>query len=414
MATQLFFRENSQPTDKPENSAEVYLAGGAAQMARNVRRLDTSRGPTLTTKTMNTVAGPTTGLEVEASTGGVHLQWWSDPLNADVTISGSITWNLWASESDMSANVAINGIVEVVDGATGAVTTIDQTARTTEVAITTAAVNNFAETPAAGVLCKRGDRIRVRIFADDAGTMGNGFTWAFYYSGPTAAASGDSYLTFTENLTFVSEPAGTQVFLTNTASAVATADVDREAWTSRGGGVQNDVTNTAAGPTAPLQVTDTAGGTAVSWFTRPLTAFTLGGAARVNFRGNGSSTSTAAAPAIEIAIVDNDGTNPVVWAIGVYVGGGDTWQLPTSEAAHSFLASGKDVAVANNQRLRIRLKWDDAHNQGGMAASLTMTNYYAGSAGATGDTYVTFTQALTEFTGAADDPFPYIGGGYYG
>jgi len=305
----------------------------------------------------------------------------------------------------------------VCDGATGAFTTIDRTARTTEVSLTTAAVNNFAETPAAGIACKRGDLLRVRIFADDAGTMTSGFTWAFYYSGPTAAASGDSYLTFTENLTFVSEPAGTQIFLTDTASAVATADVDREAWTSRGAGVQNDVTNTVAGPTSPLQVTDTAGGTAVSWFTRPLTAFTLGGGARVNYRGRGSTGSTQATPAIEIAVVDNDGTNPVVWAIASYVGLGDTGQLgaATPESAQSFLASGDDIAVADNKRIRIRLKWDDSHNQPGMANSLTLTSLYAGtSGGATGDAFVTFTQTLTEFTGAVDTPMPYIGGGYYG
>ena len=46
------------------------------------------------------------------------------------------------------------------------------------------------------------------------------------------------------------------------------AVTEREAWTSRGAGVQTDVRDTATGPTAPLQWTDTAGGTVVDWFTR--------------------------------------------------------------------------------------------------------------------------------------------------
>ena len=77
------------------------------------------------------------------------------------------------------------------------------------------------------------------------------------------------------------------MYLTDTASAVSTASVDREAWTSRGAGVQTDVRNTAAGWTAPLQLTDTAGGTVVDWFTRPLTAFTLTGMAVANLRAAG-------------------------------------------------------------------------------------------------------------------------------
>ena len=97
---------------------------------------------------------------------------------------GSITWNLWAAENDMTANVAINGRLEVIDGATGTITLIDQTARITEVAVTTRAVNNFAETPASGVACKRGDRLRVRIFGDDVGTMAAG--WSVHASATTA------------------------------------------------------------------------------------------------------------------------------------------------------------------------------------------------------------------------------------
>ena len=104
------------------------------------------------------------------------------------------------------------------------------------------------------------------------------------------------------------------LYLTDTASDVATASVDREAWTSRGAGVQTDVTNTAAGWTAPIQVTDTAGGTVVDWFTKQLTAFTLTGMAVVNIRALESNASAGASLRCEIARVESDGTSPTVWA----------------------------------------------------------------------------------------------------
>jgi hypothetical protein len=387
MSTQLFFRSATSDYSTGNNDAKL----NGSTTAWNSRLLSTVRGATATSTPAATVAGPTNGLEIG------NIAWYSDPLDADVTISGSITWNLRAAETNMTDNVAINGRIEVIDGATGTITLIDQTARTTEVVQTTESVNNFAETPDAGIACKRGDRLRVRVFIDDAGTMGSGGLGTFWYDGPTAAASGDSYLTLNENLTFVSEPAGSQIFPTDTASDVATASVDREAWTSRGAGVQTDVTNTVNGWTAPIQITDTAGGTVVDWFTKPLTAFTLGGAVRCNIRGLIGSILFNATARVEIAVVAGDGTGAVAWAATTYQLG-----FVASETALSFLASGDDVAVTGGQRLRLRLLIDDASESGAMVSGSTVTTHYAGtSGGASGDTFLTFTQTLTEYVAAA-------------
>lgn len=386
MATTLYLRGTSDGASDWSSGTNDAKRNTTASGWDNYS-LSLTRGAAATFQNVNTVTGPTNGVEIATA---VPYAWVSPPLDADVTIAGSIVWNLWASESNMSANVAINGRLEKIDGATGAITLIDQTARTTEVAVTTRAVNNFAETPAAGVACKRGDRLRVCIFGDDAGTMASGFTFNLGYNGTTAAVDGDSYLTLTETLTFVSEPAGSQVFLTDTASDVATASVDREAWTSRGAGVQTDDRNTAAGWTAPLQVTDTAGGTVVDWWTRGLTAFTIGGAVRCNIRGLSSADANATVR-VELAIANNDGSSPVTWAAMAYQMG-----FGTSQTALSFLIAGDDVAVTDGQRLRLRLLIDD-YGAGPMVASQTVTIYYAGtSGGASGDTFLTFTQTLTE------------------
>jgi hypothetical protein len=401
MSTQLFLLAARPGYHTGTNDANLI----GTNVAWTTKALGTARGGGVEASSNTaTVTGPTNGVEILF---GSRVVWYSDPLDADVTISGSITWNIWASENNMSANVAINGRLEVIDGATGVITLIDQTARVTEVAVTTRAANNFAETPAAGVACKRGDRLRVRIFGDDAGTMASTFTFNSSWNGSSAAADGDTYLTLTEDLIFASEPAGTQVFLTDTASDVATASVDREAWTSRGAGVQTDVTNTAAGFTAPLQVTDTAAGTVVDWFTKPLTAVTIGGAVRCNIRGFETTGSAEATFRVEVAIVAGDGTGPVVWAATTF-----DIELTTSEAVQSFLVSGDDAAVTDGQRLRVRLYIDEYEIA--MVTGHTVTLDYAGtSGGASGDTYLTFTQTLTEFTAAAErvprfTPYPQL------
>ena len=412
MATTLYFRNLATATgDAPQYGSgtnNTRLSTGAGSGWR-VAYLSTSRGAAASTYTTNTVAGPTNGNEVTHTTSPtLPIEWVSDPLDADVTISGSITWNLRASEAAMTANVAINAVLEVIDGATGALTLIDQTARTTELGTSEAAAN-FSETPAAGVACKRGDRLRVRVLGDDGGgNQASGSTFAFYLNGPTGGASGDSFFTLTEDLTFVSEPAGSTIYLTDVASDVATASVDREAWTSRGNGANTDVTNTAAGWTSPIQMTDTAGGTVVDWFTKQLDAVTLGGACRVNVRVHDDNGSQAEVW-VEVARVDSDGTNPTVWAAG------QTWfPLTTTEDAVSFLIAGDDLSVSAGQRLRIRLYINDQSRLVMVTGKIVTLTYDGTSGGATGDTFLTFTQTLAEQgSGPVDDPMPYVGGGYY-
>lgn len=590
MATQLFLL--STVSDYATANNDANLAG--TNVAWEPQALGTSRGSGVTAGSRTAVAGPTPGLEFQAT---AALVWYSPPIDADVTISGSITWNLWASETAMTLNGAINGRLEVIDGATGVITLIDQTARVAEVNLTTRAVNNFAETPAAGVACKRGDRLRVRIFIDDAGTMNSGGTFSFGYNGTTATADGDSYFTLTETLSFASAPSGTTIYPTNTAATGFTAPslissfssnqnplseggnwalldtsyqpmqvtstqargsvagptnqssyytptdftnvemyatltvsgtcvlilyarvqdaggtnavdgytaraatgengllglltnavgggtiksnpvsttwatgdklglaihgskislyrwngslwqglalatdttypsagkiaifssvsaagfddlyagdvagtfhVNREAWTSRGAGVQSDVVNSETGWVVPLPMTDSAGGPYVDWYTRQLAAFTLGGAVTVNARALESSASANAAIGCEIAVVNSDGTDPVIWATGCRAA-----EIGTSEAALSFLVSGDDLSVSDTQRLRIRFFIDDL-SVGAMATGHTATLFYAGtSGGASGDTFLTFTQTLTEYVPGVDSGVAYVGGGYY-
>jgi hypothetical protein len=562
VSTQLFFRDTNTVIDWSRGSgSESNLSGGTGVW--QALALATSRGAVANTLQATSVTGATTGLE--ATVGGIFAEWISDPLDRDTTIAGTITVNVWGSESSMNANAALGCIVERLDSQGARVSTIAQGIAAAELG-TTAAVQNFTLTPTSTAMLK-GERFRIRVYFDDAPatTMGAGFTLVFRCAGPTAAADGDSYITFTEDFGFMAGPStlvsqtsgvgnnivfgttnaitagaqsfqltagasigsvtvrlsnfgasnpsgdfraeirtdnagvpsstvlgsgtmpnasyasaafntitlttptgvlsasttywlvlsevggganyttwaraasniyaggapkrfesgawvdnptnptfdyvftiisqdyttplGSVLYLTNAASAVdpngATHDA-KEAWTSRGSGSTTGVTGDEPGPLAPLLARVSAAGNFLEWFTRPITAFTLSGLAKVDVWAKQQTTAIQACLRAEIAICATDGTSPVVWGAA---NDGIALEAVAAGSAHSFLIAGDDTAVTDGQRLRIRIYFDDAPaaNMSNQSASLTL--YYAGtSAGAAGDTYVTLPQTVTEFS----------------
>ena len=178
--------------------------------------------------------------------------------------------------------------------------------------------------------------------------------------GTAAAADGDTYVTFTENFSFESAPAGSVLYLTDTASDVATASVDREAWTSSGRGCADRRDEHGGG----LDGTDPSdrhrrrhGGGLVHQATQ---AFTLTGMAVANIRALESNASANASLRCEIARVNSDGTSPTVWASWcIAPTGTDNGELTTSEVARTCNVSGDDLAFTDGQRIRIRLYTDD-------------------------------------------------------
>ena len=370
------------------------LAGTSTYWAP--RRLNQQSSPTgtwtLQAEQSSTVAGPTSGIEV----GGV--EWVSDPVSADVTISGAITFNLWSLESSMNANVAINAIVEKIDGTTLARTTIVQTARTTELGTTIAAAN-FTATPGSSVVVHKGDRIRVRIYGDDAGTMGSGFTFTVDTNGPTAAADGDTYIEFTETFSVTTaDPTGTQMFLTDTAGPDVGANLEKEMWTSRGSGSTEATMTSTAGPVSPTQWTS--GGTAIEWFSRRLNAFTLAGVVLVQLRGYCTTTVRATFYA-ELHVINNDGTGATVYGVSFAAcnASANSFEFTNSDAAAAvwqMLILGPSISVTDGQRLRLRVFYDDANAQ--VVTGQTLRFSYNGtSADNPGDSWITLTESVTEF-----------------
>lgn len=292
-----------------------------------------------------------------------------------------------------------------IKGSDASLTEVIKTGRTTELGTSSAAAN-FSATPTSTAF-NRGDRISLIPFIDDAGTMASGYTVTFGTNAASGSA-GYSYVTFNETFSFESAPAGTQVFPTNTAASASInpgAATEYEAWTSRGGGVQSAVTNTTNGPTNAIQVTDTGGGTALEWYTRPLAATTLSGPVLANIRAAESNAAASVLIRADVAVTANDGTGATVWGIG-----GMRTELTTSEAANQFWIGGDDTSISAGQRLRFRVYIDDIYgsNDGTqtMVTGYTATVYYAGADAATGDTYFTLPISVTEYS-AASYGFPF-------
>lgn len=397
MATQIFFRNLDPSTHRGTNSTK--LDGNASGWV--LSGFATTRGSGNVTINVTTVAGTTNGIELGSS--GTPYEFISEPLDADVTISGTITLNLWAAENNMNANAAINAIIERLDSQGGIVSTIAQTARVTELSSTVppGAASNFTVTPTSTNMLK-GDRLRVRIYADDAGTMASGFTVTFWYSGQTAAILGDSYLSFTETFGFLATaPTGSKLFLTDVAGPAVGANIEKEMWTSRGDGVNSIVRNTAAGWTSPLQWTDSGGGTAVEWYSKRLNAFTLSDLVRCNLRAKEDALSIRISVRAELATCNNDGTNVTVWGAGELYNA-TFGELTTSEAAYTIDIAGDDLSVAQGQRLRLRVFIDDT-SVNPMLTSNSGTFYYDGTtADASGDSWIQLSQSVTEFSDTPD------------
>jgi hypothetical protein len=185
----------------------------------------------------------------------------------------------------------------------------------------------------------------------------------------------------------------TQLFLLSAASDLGGSG-QLSLGTSRGGSSANLVTNTAASGTS-IPVTQTAGGTAVTFFSGQLQAVTISGALSINIRGQESSLSANTAAGIKIERCDSTGsvlstilaeqTVPVS-ATEYTTGGGAKVSAPTPTS----------TSLSDGDRIKITLL---VKNFGVMAAGFTVTNSINGpSSGASGDTWVTFAETLTAYT----------------
>ncbi|MCA1684195.1 MAG: hypothetical protein LC708_03605, partial [Actinobacteria bacterium] len=140
-----------------------------------------------------------------------------------------------------------------------------------------------------------------------------------------------------------------------------------------------------------LQATKAAGGTVVSWLSKPLEAVTISGTVTVNLRGRESATAANAGRGILIERCDNAGA--VLSTIVPNSAHGT--EFTTSDAANaSWTFTPTSTALAAGQRIKVTVK---VRNVGTMGGSRTVTYTVDGpTSGAAGDTWVRFTETIVE------------------
>lgn len=181
MATKVFLRDStSEVTVGSETKKVATLIQGSALVS---------------TDATATVGGPTSGIQLKKNT--VLVTWYSNPLRA-ITISGTITFNLWALESASQANTGLDVLVEHCDQNGNVLSTIVRSEQGTELG-TSATARNWTANPTSTAL-NEGDRIKITVFGNDAGgNMGSARTFTMNYGAGTGV-NGDSYIQFTETL----------------------------------------------------------------------------------------------------------------------------------------------------------------------------------------------------------------------
>lgn len=340
------------------------------------------------------------------------------PLAAAVTISGTISFNIWGRQQDFNGAGTDNcGIIaRVLRVQPDGTKTLILEAEDDQELDSSNAVRTWSGTPTSTDM-QKGDLILVMLGqCNVGGTMPNTARVTLRLNGPTDAADGDSYVTFTENMTFQSAsnpPPGTKFYLKDSTTNVPNVTGARDADRTQGSSVVSSITDTVAGPTSGIQVTASAGGQVREWYTPRLGPFVLSGKVLVNLRGqvaSGSGRDACTSLRIQIAKVDANGGGAVVWADDVLAQANDTPTLLSTDAeeVRSAVLSGPDMEF-RGERIRIRVYIDDNYGAyelgvGGssspMVAGKTIAFRYNGAAAATGDSWIRLTETPEDFNPA--------------
>jgi hypothetical protein len=164
--------------------------------------------------------------------------------------------------------------------------------------------------------------------------------------------------------------------------------------------------NAAAGPTAPLPVTDSAtAGTdsnTLAWYSDPVQPVTIAGTITATLWGRESATTSNAAPCI--GVYRCDATGAVLSAIVDPAAAGSQGGLEFATTAGGATktctiaaATVVDTMLSSGDRIKVTLCIDDAADQGGsgsMASGGNTQLYVNGPTGGTGQSQIAFTETI--------------------
>jgi hypothetical protein len=188
MATTLFLR----------NTAET----GLTISGNVIYKLATTRGSSVSFNFIVSAVASGNHLQIVSNFDGSVATIWAYRVNA-VTISSTVSFNFWGSESLMTTNAGFAAIVSRYDNGGNFISDVVAQANANHAdgveLGTSAAAMSWTATPTSTSFSD-GDWLTILVHADAVGTMGTG-TVGVDVGGPTSAADGDTFVTFTETIT---------------------------------------------------------------------------------------------------------------------------------------------------------------------------------------------------------------------
>lgn len=347
------------PVDWPTSSSDWPIASGAGRI---VSTAGTANGTT-----MSAAGRSLDGSRV--SPGGFMF----GPIAGSATISGSITFNVYAYENDMKANATIHFELWRIPYDGGTPWLIIDSTNGVELS-TTVTAQNWSDTPTSTAMVAGDSILGVVSFN---GASGYSATHQF---GGTAGSNYDTYISFTESLSLMGDPSGSYIEMGTAVSDVDAGVDERVMWIDGyPASFTPVVTYPVNGPVAlpGTQATFTGGGTAVEWYTPQLQAFTLSGGIDIGAIVSENEAAANASLVHEVLRTDSDGSNPTLYGRVRHCTtlGAGTDELPTAGGGSAFVSrlGGPDLAVADGQRLLLRARFADSVVGGTMAASGQIT-----------------------------------------
>ncbi len=181
----------------------VYLSNDPSDISGYLKAYIGGRSPnastTASTAVTNTVAGViTTTVDLTLTAGGTVAQWITVPLEEAVTIATSPVMNLWAVESNASANAMVAfTFAEYTTSEQAAFFTTSIGTELTTSAARVVWLKASGET-LTSTLIDAGNRVVIAPVLGAVGTMGGSQTVTMSYNGATDNAAGDTYVVFNE------------------------------------------------------------------------------------------------------------------------------------------------------------------------------------------------------------------------
>lgn len=185
-------------------ATKLFLRTSTANAIGTFRDMLTTAGDVGTDTAVVNTAASGTQIQWTHTTGGAVAEWISGRVPAGgFTLSGTMTFSIWAHESNMNANCGARARV-FKRTAAGSESEIGGGPWNDGVEFGTAAAEMVWTGTPTSTAFDENDRIIVRYYITNIGTMASGHTCTLTYSGPDAT-TGDSFFQINENVTFKGE-----------------------------------------------------------------------------------------------------------------------------------------------------------------------------------------------------------------